>query len=527
MCRCAPEEPFLNKKFRCRALAYVGVTLALLTGSYPALAADPSAPVALAPAGRFIGSTESNGILSFKGIRYAAAPTGKLRWQAPRLTQRNRETVDATAYGPACLQPAPARAAPATSEDCLFLNVWTPDLDRAQRRPVMVWIHGGGFRTGSGRLPGEVLAAGDVVVVSMNYRLGPLGFMAHEALPNRTANFGLLDMIAALDWVQGNIRSFGGDPTNVTIFGLSAGGQAVNLLMVSPQAKRKFQRAIAQSGYATWALPRTRRAPAPAPKSATLGVAESAESLSAAVIAAVQKKPQTTELLYSLDGQALVEAVRGFQLPIVDGDSLPDEPGILFMRGRQAAVPFMTGGNSFEGSVMPESGITKEMLEQILGEELPALRAAYADDFAVSDTLGVARIFGDYRYLLSSRLLAHSMDTVNAGGWLYYTDLAAAQRPAGQPGTPHGYDFVLLFDTDRTASPSTRELGARMRRHWLAFARHGRPDVEGLAPWPAIEDSAEEWMVFGRADGPRRRVLAEKIDLLERNYRRRVTPLYN
>jgi para-nitrobenzyl esterase len=219
----------MDTKFRCRALASVGVALALLTGSPPVQTADSSTPVAVAPAGRFIGSTESNGILAFKGIRYAAAPTGTLRWQAPRPAQRTREAIEATAYGPACLQPAAARAASATSEDCLFLNVWTPDLDRDQRRPVMVWIHGGGFRTGSGRLPGEVLAAEDVVVVSMNYRLGPLGFMAHEALPNRTANFGLLDMIAALDWVQRNIRSFGGDPSNVTIFGLSAGGQAVNL----------------------------------------------------------------------------------------------------------------------------------------------------------------------------------------------------------------------------------------------------------------------------------------------------------
>ncbi len=517
----------MDTKFRCRALACVGVALALLTGSPPVQTADSSTPVAVAPAGRFIGSTESNGVLAFKGIRYAAAPTGTLRWQAPRPAQRTREVIEATAYGPACLQPAAARAASATSEDCLFLNVWTPVLDRDQRRPVMVWIHGGGFRTGSGRLPGEVLAAEDVVVVSMNYRLGPLGFMAHEALPNRTANFGLLDMIAALDWVQRNIRSFGGDPSNVTIFGLSAGGQAVNLLMVSPQAKRKFHRAIAQSGYATWALPRTRGAPSPAPKSATLGVAESAESLSTALIAAVHKGSQTTKLLRSLDGQSLVEAVRGFQLPIVDGDSLPEEPGVLFMRGRQAAVPFMTGGNSFEGSVMPESGITKEMLEEILGDELPALRTAYADDFAVSDTLGIARIFGDYRYLLSARLLARSMATVSAGGWLYYTALSPAQHPAGQPGTPHGYDFVLLFDTDRTASPSTRELGTRMRRHWLAFARHGRPELEGLTPWSSLQGTTDEWMVFGLTDAPRSGVLQVKLDLLERNYRRRVAPLYN
>lgn len=504
------------------------LALILVFGATPSASAAAgalrrAAPIAETPAGRFIGNTERNGILSFRGIRYAAAPTGRLRWQPPQRPSQPANPVGATEYGAACLQPAPAQSAPPkTSEDCLFLNVWTPDLDRSKRLPVMVWIHGGGFRTGSGRLPGEVLAAEEVVVVSMNYRLGPLGFLAHDALPHRSANFGLLDMIAALDWVQENIDSFGGDPANVTIFGLSAGGQAVNLLMVSPLAAGRFHRAIAQSGYATWALPRSRFAPLPAPKSAERGIADRAESYGAAVVARLSSAPQTAEQLAELDGQRLVEAVRGFQMPIVDGESLPEEPGLLFMQGRQAAVPFMTGGNSFEGSIMPESGITKEAFERIVGEDLVELREAYAEDFAVSETLGTARMFGDYRYLLSARLLARSMTRVNENGWLYYTDLSPAERPGGQPGTPHGYDFVLLFDTDSRANAATRAVGQRMRRHWISFARHGRPDVDGFTAWPVQREAAESWMVFGSVNEPRNHVLQKKLDLIERNYRRRV-----
>ncbi|MFM8844329.1 MAG: carboxylesterase family protein, partial [Gammaproteobacteria bacterium] len=216
------------------------------------LVASAAAPVISAPAGKFTVSEATPGVLTFKGIRYAASPAGAQRWPAPRLlatapaNARALNPLDATNYGPSCLQPRAPSAPPLdTSEDCLYLNVWTPASKAKTPLPVMVWFHGGGFLTGDGRIPGEILAAQGVVVVSMNYRLGPLGFMAHESLSPDVANFGLLDMVAALDWISANIRAFGGDPRNITIFGISAGGQAVNLLMVSPLAAGKFHRAIA------------------------------------------------------------------------------------------------------------------------------------------------------------------------------------------------------------------------------------------------------------------------------------------
>ncbi|NBU26325.1 MAG: hypothetical protein EBS39_12075 [Gammaproteobacteria bacterium] len=361
-----------------------------------------------------------------------------------------------------------------------------------------------------------------MVVVSMNYRLGPLGFMAHEALGNEVANFGLLDMVAGLRWVKDNIAAFGGDPRNVTIFGASAGGQAVNMLMVSPQARGLFHKGIAMSGYAAWALPRSSRAPMPAPKGADRGPALSAEALGKEIVARASGEPQTARMLRRLDGQQLVDAVRGFMLPIVDGRSLPDEPGILFMQGRQAAVPFMTGGNSFEGSVMPDSGVTPAMFKDILGEDLPDLREAYADDFKVGEDLGIARIFGDYRYLLSARLLAGAMAKVGRPGRLYYVALTPDQRPASWPGTPHAYDAALLFGNAPEANASARALGARLRGRWTAFARHGSPEIAGRPAWPASSGSSEEWMVFAEDDVAQRAVIAQRLDLLERNYRRRL-----
>jgi len=197
------------------------------TASEPIYAAASGAsaePIVRTTTGRYQATADSDGTLAFKGIRYATAPVGALRWQPPKAAPATREPTRAAAFGPACLQTgAPSAGTPATSEDCLFLNVWTPGLERQAKRPVMVWIHGGGFRSGSGNIAGDRLARYGVVVVSINYRLGPLGFFAHPDLPSDIANFGLLDMVAALQWVKDNARAFGGDPQNVTIFGVSAG----------------------------------------------------------------------------------------------------------------------------------------------------------------------------------------------------------------------------------------------------------------------------------------------------------------
>ena len=199
---------------------------------------DPvAAPVSATQAGVFQGVLK-NGVYAFRGIPYAEAPVGPRRWQPPKPSTQDSGIRGATDFGPVCPQVGTEEP---MQEDCLSLNVWTPGLDDGAR-PVMVWIHGGGFRAGSGNVPGELFATQGVAFVSINYRLGPLGFFAHPALGGKAANFGLLDMVLALEWVRDNIAAFGGDPGKVTIFGLSAGGMAVSLLLASDAAEGLFPR---------------------------------------------------------------------------------------------------------------------------------------------------------------------------------------------------------------------------------------------------------------------------------------------
>lgn len=497
---------------------YLHILVLTLLLAIPAMTI--AAPEAKTPNGSFIGM-EEGGVLAFKGMRYAEAPTGSRRWTTPRPVAKSRKPIDATAFGPSCLQPpTPQGEAVQGTEDCLSLNVWTPATDD-RLRPVMFWIHGGALRSGNGNIPGAILAAQEAVVVSINYRLGPLGFFAHPALGNKSANFAIEDMVLALKWVRDNVRAFGGNPHNITIFGVSAGGQAVNMLMVNQDARDLFHKAISQSGYAAWPLPRSANAPVPAPRRFDLGSADSAENISQTLIAKLTDKRQSARALRHLDGQSLVNALEGFQMAIVDGSSLREEPAILFAEGQQAAVPYITGGNSFEGSVMPGTGITTSAFKEMLGDDFNALKNAYASDFAVSDEQGVTRMFGDNRYLLSARLLGSGMAAIKRESWLYYIDLSPAQNPQKWPGSPHGYDSVMLFGTDKETNPSVRDLGVRLQQYWLAFARKGRPDPEGLPKWPSYLPETDRWMVFSERDGERAGVLKDKLDLLTARHAKR------
>ena len=306
-----------------------------------------------------------------------------------------------------------------------------------------------------------------------------------------------MDMTLALEWVRDNIRAFGGNPHNVTIFGVSAGGMAVDLLMTHQPARGLFDRAIAQSGYATWALPRTENAPTPAPRSMGLEAAADAHAIAEALVSKLTERKQNKRTLAKLEAQALVDAVEGFHLPIVDGTTLPEEPAVLFARGEQADVPLMTGGNSFEGSVMPASGFTEAAYRALLGEDFAGLKTAYADDFAKSESLGMQRMFGDNRYLLASRRLAAAMQHKSSKSYLYYIDLAASQRQTEWPGTPHGYDAYLLFWGHEDDNPDIRKLEhshaavlAGVRPHRAAAS--GRPDrLAALPPRIRLVDGVE------------------------------------
>ena len=516
-------------KLRVRGVAVFCAALGLLIGA-PALGGEAAGasggedeadvPVTVQTRQGAIQGIEQAGVARFLGIPYAAPPVGAARWLPPAPAPAHEGTLVATDYGPVCPQPGAAGA----DEDCLTINVWTPATDDAARS-VMVWLHGGGFRAGSGDIPGELFAREGIVVASLNYRLGPLGFLAHPALERPEANFALMDMVLALTWVRDNIAAFGGNPDQVTIFGISAGGMAVSLLLASEDAAGLFHGAISQSGYGTWALPRTAGAPTPAPLGMGLDAAPGAEAMGEELIARVSADATTAEDLRALDADDLVAALQGFQLPIVDGVTLAEEPGIIALRGEANAVPTIAGGNSFEGSVMPFSGVSTTQYQAWWGDDFPTAKAAYAPDFAVSDARGIQRMFGDNRYLLAAQVLAEGMTKAGSPTWLYYIAFPAAPPVEASPGAPHGFDGALLFRSQDSHSKPLRHLGARLMNHWLAFARTGKPAPDASPAWPGWQGDASEWLVFGAScDTVRRSPLGPRMELLRSRHEARIAP---
>ncbi|NKB97087.1 MAG: carboxylesterase family protein [Pseudomonadales bacterium] len=494
----------------------ISIVCGLLLGS--AIYANPSVKTIQ---GEVVGF-EENGRNVFKGIPFARAPVGNLRWQAPGKLETSKPPIDASSFESQCTQ----KNVPASEEDCLFLNIWTNGLDQA-KRPVMVWVHGGGFRGGSGNIDGHPLAQEDVVVVSFNYRLGPIGFFAHEELEG-ALNFGLLDMVAALEWVQGNIEVFGGDPTNVTIFGVSAGGQAINLLMASPRARGLFHRAIAQSGYGTWPLPRVSGLKSRWLKNWLGEPVADAVSVSQALTAGLGVSDDLTTLR-TLPARDLVNALDGFQLPIVDGISLPDEPAVVFMQGGQADVPYLTGGNSYEGSVQGGSGVTLENVAAGFAYADANVRSLYAADMTQDETLGWRRVFGDMRYVLSAHTLADAMSTVASPTWKYYVDFVPAAQKDDWPGTPHAMETVFLFSGHASPDPEVKALSKRMRGYWSRFAKFGDPNgnsardsrnTERLV-WPSSTAESPKWLVLSHEDRIEGNPLGGKLGLLSGHYIRR------
>jgi para-nitrobenzyl esterase len=453
----------------------------------------------------------------FKGIPYASPPVGGLRWRPPVAMPSWTGVRDATQFGAACMQPKPRSGSiysdelPAISEDCLFLNVWTSD--GARNAPVLVWIHGGALTSGSSseRLyDGANLAAHGVVVVSINYRLGILGYLAHPQLSAESSdgvsgNYGLLDQIEALRWVKRNISAFGGDPAKVTIAGESAGALSVMYLMASPPARGLFSKAIAQSAYMI-SMPELKRA--------RFGE-QAAEALGSRVATALGS-PNIADLR-SVDAGKLTEnaALSGyFPLGSVDGHALPRQLVEVFERGEQARVPILAGFNSgeirslrFLAPPVPTDAATYEA----------AIRTRYAD---LADEF--LRLYPSSR--LEESVLATTRDALY--GWTSER-LVAKQTAQGQPSYlyffDHGYpaadaanlhafhasELPYVFGTaDRTPplwpkvpdSAREAELSEAMMSYWTSFASATEPIATRQPAWPAY-GSTRAYMMF--SDGPR------------------------
>src|SRR5579863_5859629 len=344
-----------------------------------------------------ISGVGEGGLNTYKGVPFAAPPLGDLRWRAPAPVAAWTGTRKADAFAPACMQlgvSMPGEMPPAVSEDCLYLNIWTPAKGAREHLPVMVWIYGGGYSNGSASMPlywGDRLARKGVIVVTIAYRLGPLGFLAHPELtkesPHKSSgNYGLMDQIAALEWIQRNIAGFGGDPKNVTIAGQSAGAMAVSMLMSSPLAKGLFQRAIGESGGLFEPL---QLAPKFLLANAERDGEKYAVSLGAASLKELRRLPAT---LLAGNAGGIVHAV-------IDPYVLPTSPYQAFTSGQQNDVPLLIGSNAEEARAMVD--VTHETaatfdsdLEHSVGQLPPALVAAYphaTDEEARQARLGLER----------------------------------------------------------------------------------------------------------------------------------------
>ncbi len=349
----------------------------------------------------------ANGIVSFKGIPFAAPPVGPLRWKAPQPVRPWTGVKQAAAFGPSCVQdPNFARlfgAPPEINEDCLYLNVWTPAKTAGEALPVMVWIYGGGFVGGQTSVPaydGTRLAEKGVVLVSVAYRVGAFGFLAHAELSRESGkgsgNYGLQDQIEGLRWVKANIAKFGGDPARVTIFGESAGGIAVSMLAASPAAKGLFQRAISESG-GNFGPPRF--ANEGGQNVPPLKVAEATgqsflAKLGAKDIAAAREL--SVDQLQTAQGPGL----QGGFWPVFDGDVLPGDQYELYKAGRFYDTPVLIGTNSDEGALFAQPGMTKALFESQIregyGKHADAILAAYPHATDAEAAKAGKDIFRDY-----------------------------------------------------------------------------------------------------------------------------------
>jgi para-nitrobenzyl esterase len=448
------------------------------------------------------GTTSDDGkVQIFKGIPFAAPPVGDLRWKAPQPVAPWTGVRKATEFGARCMQGNifgdMVFRDRGPSEDCLYLNVWTPSASAGAHLPVMVWIYGGGFQAGAtseGRQDGEMLAKRGVVVVSMNYRLGIFGFFAHPELAKESGhgsagNYGLLDQVAALEWVQKNIAAFGGDPHNVTIFGESAGSFSVSGLMASPLARDLFQRAIGESGSFLGKDPVKSLADSEADG------AKFGESIGANSLEALRAKP-AADLL-----DAVMKARGTFRFwPNVDGYFFPRDPHEIYASGQQAHVPLLAGWNRDEGNfheffqkTEPTAKNYVEIAHKDFGEnadEFLKLYAGATDEEAMrsaSDLAGDQFIgYGTWKWTEMQRTTGQS--TV----YRYEFDDPPPQ-PAGKPseGAYHSAEIEFVFEALPSKKlpwrPLDEKLSQLISTYWTNFAKTGDPNGVGLAKWLPTE----------------------------------------
>lgn len=504
------------------------IVLSLMLGCWVFNAhAKTDRPVVQIETGRLQGTTEQN-MLVFKNIPYAAPPVGNLRWRPPQPPLAWDGVRDASQFGDSCPQPfiknLSAGLGLPGSEDCLKLNIYIPEKS-AKNLPVMVWIHGGGLFVDGAKDPQftpRKLVENGVIVITIDYRIGSLGFFASKELIEEAktmgepvGNYGTMDQIAALKWIRKNIETFGGDPNNVTIFGQSAGGRSVTWLMVSDAARGLFHRAIAQSAQQSPLRGMTEKRFGLLPETEidtkymnALGV----KSLAELRALPVQKLILNAQSFYAGE----------FGGPFIDGEIIKGDPLALFTAGKQAKVPFMIGTNSFDSDFMLPGEPSLETFIKQVHEDPEKIQKLYSNvkDKCILNSF----VIQDMLYRASTKLLANSMRDV-APGYAYYFDYLTKNIRPAYPGAPHTFEIAYVFGSldlmpqtphhiesgveqcariekdiaefkqkrvwpkdwypivDKNSSED-QGMSDKMSQSWAAFAKTGNPNVSGQANWP-------------------------------------------
>jgi para-nitrobenzyl esterase len=480
--------------------------ISIVLSSFLLQSCTESIPGQVKVTGGVIQGVVNDDLAIFKGIPFAAPPVGELRWKAPQPVNNWDGVLLTKEYAPSPIQLGEPPSG--KSEDCLYLNIWTPAKSPKEKLPVLVWIYGGGFSFGSTAEPvhnGEHLARKGVVLVSLAYRVGQLGFLAHPELSAESdhgvsGNYGLLDQIAGLKWIQENITAFGGDPENVTIFGESAGGISVSMLCASPLAKGLFHKAISQSGGS---FGPTRPTTYPGENMKLIEHAEKegvlyAEKLNITSISALREIPSEDLPM----GMGM-----GGAWPIVDGYVIPDDQFKLYEAGKYNDVPLLLGYNSDEGLSFSPGRNPDEYKENVERRFGP-----YANELMEVYPVGELDVPRSARNLLRDAAFgwhtwswARLQNQTGKSPIFFYIFDQHMDFPEDSPqadyGSPHGVDVAYVFQNldpnDARKNSSDFETMKTMGAYWTNFAKNGNPNGDGLPEWPAFSSEKPQIIYLG------------------------------
>ena len=499
---------------------------AFLLFSIGIVAAQQPAPVKVEQG--LVQGTFENGLSVYKGIPFAAPPVGNLRWKGPQAAAKWSGVKQTTKFAPGPMQDGTPPSG--KSEDCLYLNVWSPAKSTKEKVPVLVWIYGGGFGAGATSewpYSGEKLAKKGVVLVSIAYRVGQLGFFSHPELsaenPNHASgNYGLLDMIAGLKWIKKNIAAFGGDPNKVTIFGESAGGIAVSMLCASPLAKGLFQGAISESGGSFGPSRQTQTFPGENMKRLKDAEKDGETYLKNAGASSVAE-------LRKMDANKLPSRGFGGSWPIVDGYVITDDQHKLYEAGKYNDVPILVGYNSDEGASFSSARTPEEYINGV-----KARYGKFADDLIKAYPVGTTSVPKTARDLARdaafgwqtwswARLQAKSG---KSKVFYYYFD-QHSDNPVGY-GSPHGQEVAYVFQHLNPSNPQTTksdmEISDAMSTYWTNFAKYGDPNSKGITNWPAFSNAKPVLMYFEQTPHTGPVPSAESLKVMDAYFEWRRTP---